>query len=150
MPLCTILRLLCVAAAVLSSCSDEAFAQGTPRYREWTSRTGQAAVEAEYVRVSQGKVYLRQRNGRESAVDITRLSDADQQYVAARQRERPEPTPAAPIEPTDEEPKSYAEVDRLSKRMRSADQVVELLKWAANELEAAEDKTAASTAISMW
>lgn len=150
MPFSSILRLLCLAGAVLSSCPDEAFGQGAPRYREWTNRTGQAAVEAEYVRTSQGKVYLRLRNGRESAVDITRLSDADQQYIAARQRERPESMPAAPIEPSDEEPKSYAEVDRLTKRMRSADQVVKLLEWAAKELDTAEDKAAASAAIAMW
>ena len=86
MPFRSLFRLLCVAGAVVCSCNVEALAQGAPRYREWTNRSGQAAVEAEYVRAGQGKVYLRLRNGQESAVDLTRLSDADQLFFAARQR----------------------------------------------------------------
>lgn len=151
MPLITAARLLIVAlgAAVLLT-PLPTLAQQAPRYREWTDKTGQYSTEAEFVRLSQGKVFLRSKSGRERSIDLAVLSEADRLYVAGRQREKV-PAPAAPVvAPADDAPKSFAQVDRVADKMRSADQVVELMEWAADSLASDEDRAAAREALDIW
>lgn len=51
--------------------------------RTWNSNDGQHAIDAEFVRVEDGKVTLKRPDGSVVAVKLERLSDADRQFVAS-------------------------------------------------------------------
>ena len=49
--------------------------------RQWTDTTGRFSVEAELVRVHEGKVYLKKTDGKVIGVPIEKLSEADQRFL---------------------------------------------------------------------
>ncbi len=49
--------------------------------REWTDHTGRYSVEAELVEVKDGKAWLRKTDGKVVAVEVTRLSKTDRDYL---------------------------------------------------------------------
>ena len=51
-------------------------------FREWVDHTGQHKVEAQFVEVQQGKVVLRKADGRQVSLPLSKLSAADQDFVA--------------------------------------------------------------------
>jgi len=58
-------------------------------YRIWTDDTGTFQVEAMYLGVTDGKVQLRRKDGREINVPLSRLSETDQQAVEKLQATNP-------------------------------------------------------------
>ena len=54
--------------------------------REWVDATGKFRVEAELVRVEEGKAKLKLDDGRIVEVPVNRLSEADQKFIAASQQ----------------------------------------------------------------
>jgi hypothetical protein len=52
----------------------------------WTDATGKFQVEAELVEVKGDKVVLKKTNGNTTTVPISRLSQPDQEFVAAREQ----------------------------------------------------------------
>jgi len=54
--------------------------------RTWTDRSGEFEVEAEYVGYKNGKVRLKSEKGKSITVDVQRLSQADQEFVAEKRR----------------------------------------------------------------
>jgi hypothetical protein len=73
-----------------------ASAAGASAYRNWTDNTGSFRVEAQFLGLADGKVKLRRKDGRELAVPLERLSEADKQEVEKLQR------PAAASNPFDQ------------------------------------------------
>jgi hypothetical protein len=61
---------------------DEKIAQ-TAKKRTWTDPSGKFRVEATLVRIDGDKVVLKRDDGKEIAVPLERLSDADRTYVSA-------------------------------------------------------------------
>lgn len=53
--------------------------------RTWTSVSG-ATVEAELERVSGGRAYLKAPNGKQFAIGMTSLSEADREYIQSQQK----------------------------------------------------------------
>ena len=64
-----------------ASGSSTASADNTPAWRTWTDSTGTFSVEAQFLGMSEGKVQLRRKDGREVLVPLERLSQSDQQEV---------------------------------------------------------------------
>ena len=62
--------------------------------RVWKDNTGKFSVEAEYVRTSGGKVYLQKPDTSVIAVTISRLSQADQNFI--KRAQQPNSTKASP------------------------------------------------------
>ncbi|MBC8874637.1 MAG: TIGR03067 domain-containing protein [Planctomycetes bacterium] len=58
------------------------FAGTTAEARKWTDNTGQFSVEATAIEIRDDKVLLMREDGKVSQVSITRLSKADQEYLA--------------------------------------------------------------------
>jgi hypothetical protein len=54
-------------------------------FREWTVSTGKFKTSARFARLEKGSVYLVDKSERTIAVDLKRLSKADQQYVMHRE-----------------------------------------------------------------
>ena len=67
--------------------------------RTWTDPTGKYKVEAELAGFKDGKVKLRKTDGVLLSVPITRLCEADQQFVRARLDEAASKPPARPAAP---------------------------------------------------
>ena len=68
--------------------------------RQWTDRSGGYSVEAELVKVEDGRVHLRKPDGQIITVPRDRLSEVDQRYLKswspdAREKE-PSPAPRKP------------------------------------------------------
>jgi thiol-disulfide isomerase/thioredoxin len=63
--------------------------------RTWTSADGKFKVEAELLSVQEGKVSLRKADGTEVAVPLTKLSEADRQFVKGRAASDPADLPTA-------------------------------------------------------
>jgi hypothetical protein len=53
--------------------------------RTWTDSTGQFQIEAELVKIEDGKVQLKQKNGQLVAIVLDKLSKADQEFLAQQQ-----------------------------------------------------------------
>ncbi|RKP24870.1 Sla1 homology domain 1, partial [Syncephalis pseudoplumigaleata] len=49
--------------------------------RPWKDRTGTFEVNAEFLRLDDGKVHLHKENGVKIAVPLEKLSEADVEYV---------------------------------------------------------------------
>ncbi len=58
--------------------------------RKWTSNDGKYSVQAEFLKLSRGKVHLRRQDGKEITVPLERLSDADRAWVRTTMRDRSE------------------------------------------------------------
>ena len=54
--------------------------------RKWTDKSGSFSVEADFVAQSEGKVSLKKTDGSVISVPLARLSEADQQFVAAQRK----------------------------------------------------------------
>jgi thiol-disulfide isomerase/thioredoxin len=78
--------------------------------RTWTSADGKFKVEAEMLSVHEGKVSLRKADGTEVVVPLTKLSEADRQFVTSRTSRTP-----ALVRVTDESPAAKSE-SRTEKR----------------------------------
>jgi hypothetical protein len=65
-------------------------------FRTWMDNTGTFRIEAQFLGVVEGKVRLRRKDGREIAVPLDRLSEADQQEAERLQKPA---TVANPFEP---------------------------------------------------
>ncbi len=63
--------------------------------REWKDITGNFSIEAELVKVSDGKVELRRSDGRLIAVPINKLSERDRRYLESLRSTKQTPTPPA-------------------------------------------------------
>ncbi len=61
-------------------------AVNAPAWRTWKDSTGTFTVEAEFLGISEGKVQLRRKDGREVLVPLERLSQSDQQEVQKLQQ----------------------------------------------------------------
>jgi formylglycine-generating enzyme required for sulfatase activity len=59
--------------------------------RKWTDRMGKYTIQAEFVDFKDGKVQLRQENGKEVTIPIEKLSDADRQFVQQQSKGKPVP-----------------------------------------------------------
>jgi tetratricopeptide (TPR) repeat protein len=70
----TRLLLGCVAAVLVISVADA---------RVWTKNDGSESVEAEYIRVIKGEVYLKLPDGSVTKVRMDNLSDADREFVTS-------------------------------------------------------------------
>ncbi len=57
-------------------------ASAEPAFRTWSDRTGQFTIHAKYVGEAGDKVRLLRQDGKELAVPLNQLSEADQRYVA--------------------------------------------------------------------
>jgi len=53
----------------------------------WIDATGKFSIEARLVSVLSGKATLAKPDGSEIAVEIAKLSDADQRYISAAMRQ---------------------------------------------------------------
>src|SRR5688500_3863783 len=62
---------------------------GAEEQRTWKDATGKFEVQATLVRVADGKAYLRRTDGREIAVPVEKLSQADRDYLTGRPAEDP-------------------------------------------------------------
>ena len=69
-----------------ASGAPTASADNTPAWRTWTDNTGSFSVEAQFLGVSEGKVQLRRKDGREVLVPLERLSESDRQEVQKLQQ----------------------------------------------------------------
>ena len=63
----------------------------TPAVRTWSDASGKFKVEATYLAISDGKVTIRRTDGREIAVPLDKLCEADQNYVEQLQAASREP-----------------------------------------------------------
>ena len=50
--------------------------------RIWSNDSGKFRIEAEFVKVADGKVQLKRKNGEVITVPLDRLSKADQEFIA--------------------------------------------------------------------
>ncbi len=73
-----VLRWLALTLLLGSALPAEAWAQ----MRTWTDSTGKHKMQAKFVEVTDGKVKLENEKGGQFAIDLTKLSEADQKYVA--------------------------------------------------------------------
>jgi len=71
-----------------------AVAVSPAKARTWTDSTGKHTVEADLVKVEDGKVILKKPDGKLATVSVTRLSKADQEYLASLEK-KSEGIPAA-------------------------------------------------------
>jgi len=53
--------------------------------RVWVDKSGKHKIEAEFLTVEDGKVKLRQRDGKKVSISIDRLSESDQQFIQAQE-----------------------------------------------------------------
>ena len=71
-------------------------------FRSWTDSTGRFKLEAKLVSLDEGKVTLVKKDGKKMMIDLKKLSQKDQEYVAESQSDNPfeaaEPSPFAPVE----------------------------------------------------
>jgi hypothetical protein len=67
---------------------EEEFRPGV-EYRQWKNKTGKFSTLAEFLGVSEGKVWLRKLDGSEIAVDQKLLSEADQHWVTEELERQP-------------------------------------------------------------
>jgi hypothetical protein len=58
--------------------------KSTPSLRQWTARSGKFETTAKYVQQKEGKVQLIKEDGEKIVVDISVLSDEDQEYLRQR------------------------------------------------------------------
>jgi len=66
----------------------EAAPEPQPReVRVWTDATGKFSIEARLVSVMSGRAKLTREDGSEIAVEIAKLSEADQRYIRQQMRE---------------------------------------------------------------
>jgi hypothetical protein len=64
--------------------------------RIWTDNTGTYKIEAVYAGLDDGKVKLKRKDGREVAVPLDRLSEADQKLVEELRKKPVAPNPFEP------------------------------------------------------
>ncbi|MFO0808064.1 MAG: SHD1 domain-containing protein [Gemmataceae bacterium] len=60
-------------------------------FRTWSDSTGQFSVKAKYISFASGKVTLQQEDGSQVEIEVTKLSAADQKYVADERRKAENP-----------------------------------------------------------
>jgi len=84
------LRWLVVLAVIGASLPAAAFA------RKWVDSSGKHSIEAEFVRVEAGTVYLKRDDGGEIGVPLDKLSQEDQQFVAKAAGAMPPENTSAP------------------------------------------------------
>ena len=86
--------------------------------RKWTDKTGKFSVEAEFVKLADGKVTLRKTDGRVIAVPVEKLSEADRAVVTKLAAEAAKPVepkkpvePAKPVDPPKPDPPAKPDYD---------------------------------------
>lgn len=83
--------------AVLSLALGLTFsAQASAQVRTWTDSTGRHKMQAKFVEVADGKVKLEREDGSQFAIDLKKLSEADQKYVAEQASDAASPFQAVP------------------------------------------------------
>jgi tetratricopeptide (TPR) repeat protein len=80
---------------MLVGCALVALLVAGVQAREWTDATGSIKVEAEMVRVADGRVYLRKGDGTIYTVELQKLSAKDQEFIRSGGVEPAAPQPAA-------------------------------------------------------
>ena len=77
--------------------------------RTWTDASGKYTVEAEFVARKQGKVYLKRQDGKVINLPLSKLSQADQDFVLGIGKEpAAAPAPQAVFEPGPDDPRQVA------------------------------------------
>jgi len=72
-------------------------ADSQAQVRTWTDSTGKHTIQAKFVEVANGKVTLERADGTQFAIDLKKLSEADQKFVAEQQGDSPfEQLPSQP------------------------------------------------------
>ena len=71
------------AAASTAATNASAASRTSPVLRVWTDSTGQRKVEAEFVKVVDGKVTFRKKDGSLAVSPLERLSKQDQSFIAS-------------------------------------------------------------------
>jgi uncharacterized protein (TIGR03067 family) len=84
--------------------------------RKWTDASGQFSVEAEFVEIKNGEVFLKKADGVVISVPVSKLSEADRSYLTLR--------PAAP-------PRETADSATILRKMSDAEAAVSRAEWSA-------------------
>ena len=77
-------------------CALVALLAAVTEAREWTDSTGSIRVEAEMVKVADGRVYLRKPDGTIATVELQKLCPKDQEFIKNGGVEQAAPQPATP------------------------------------------------------
>jgi hypothetical protein len=87
-----------------------------PKPRTWTDRTGKFKIVATLVKVVDGKVILKRKSdGKQIAVALEKLGDADQKYIKSTEAPKPSPPgnsaqpPGTPVSKDAPQPNQAAE-----------------------------------------
>ena len=126
----------CVAGVLLAAIA--AFAASAAVARTWKSKAGSYQVEADLVKVENGKVTLRKPGGETITVDESRLCDADRAYLHSGNSadaedqsgkvvgEEAAPDAGTPVEK--KKPRTFADLSAESNECAAADEVLALYK----------------------
>ena len=126
----------CVAGVLLAAIA--AFAASAAVARTWKSKAGSYQVEADLVKVENGKVTLRKAGGETITVDESRLCDADRAYLHSGNSadaddqsgkvvgEEAAPEAGTPVEK--KKPRTFADLSAESNECAAADEVLALYK----------------------